>query len=488
VDLDGYTERNDMGSLSFASASSSVHERQSSSLIARATGRHLISLTREILLATILVAPVGLSAQESDTRSVEVLGLDRAVARALDSNRQLKIAALDVERAQQRVAEARTKRLPTFSTYVLESQLITSLDFTVRAGQFGIFNTIGPVPSTDTKISTPRQPTTYVTAQVAQPLSQLHQIGLSIRAQEVGTDIAREALRQARQAVVDQVKQAYYTMLQTQSSLESAEDTLKYCEELDQVTDRYYVQKVVLKSDTLTVKAQVARARYQILTLRDALTSQRESLNQLMGRDLKAEFNVQPVAGLTAYETDLDVGARALDERPEVRQARLKAKQASLDYRVQVSKYIPDISLSVNYLSTFNVEFLPRNVASAGVVVSWEPFDWGRKRRELAEKALAIQQADFSVREAEQSVLVDVNARLRKLQQARAFVEVARLAQETEKEKLRVVTNEYPLKAALLKDLLQQQAAVADANNQHQQALLAFWIAKADFERALGGE
>jgi outer membrane protein TolC len=448
-----------------------------------------MSLTRPALLAAILAVPIGLSAQEPETRSVEMLGLDRAVAMAVDSNRQLKIAALDVERAQQRIAEARTKRLPTFSTYALESQLLTSLDFTVRAGQFGTFSPIGPVPATDTKLSTRRQPTAFVTAQVAQPLSQLHQIGLSIRAQEVGTDIAREALRQTRQAVVDQVKQAYYAMLQTQSSLESAEHSLKYYEELDQVTDHYFVQKVVLKSDTLTVKAQVARAQYQIVTLRDALTSQRESLNQLMGRDLSTEFSVQPVAGLTADEADLDVArARALDQRPEVRQARLKVQQASLDYRVQVSKYIPDVSLSLNYLSTFNVEFLPRNVVSAGVFVNWEPFDWGRKRRELAEKALATQQADYSVREAEQSVLVDVNARLRKLPQARALVEVTRLAQETEKEKLRVVINQYPLKAALLKDVLQEQAAVADADNQYQQALLAFWIAKSDFEKALGGE
>jgi outer membrane protein TolC len=448
-----------------------------------------MSPTRYTLLATMLAVPIGLSAQELRTPSVEVLGLDRAVAMALDSNRQLKIAELDVERAQERIAEARTKRLPTFNTYALAAQLITSLDFTVRAGQFGTFNTIGPVPSSDTNISTQRHPAAFVTAQVAQPLSQLHQIGLSIRAQEVGTDIAREALRQARQAVVDQVKQAYYAMLQTQSSLESAGQMLKYSEELDQVTDRYFVQKVVLKSDTLAVKAQVARARYQILTLRDALASQRESLNQLMGRDLSTEFSVLPVAALTTFETDLDgARARALDERPEVRQARLKAKQASLDYRVQASKYIPDVSLSVNYLSTFNAEFLPRNVASAGVLVNWEPFDWGRKGRELAEKGLATQQADYSVREAEQSVLVDVSARLRKLQQARALVEVSRLAQETEQEKLRVVTNQYPLKAALLKDVLQEHAAMADANNQYQQALLAFWIAKADFDRALGGE
>jgi outer membrane protein len=447
-----------------------------------------MSLTRQALLATLLAVPIGVGAQAQDTRAVEVLELDRAVALALDNNRQLKIAALDVERAQERVAEARTKRLPALNTYVLGSQLITPLDFTVRAGQFGLYSGIGPVPSTDTKISTPRQPTAFITAQVAQPLSQLHQIGLSIRAQEVGTDVAREAVRQTRQALVDQVKQAYYALLQTQSTLESAEQTLKYSEELDQLTDRFFVQKVVLKSDTLIVKAQVARARYQIMTLRDALASQRESLNQLIGRDERTEFSVQPIANVTTYETDLDKGAKAVQERPEVRQARLKATQAGLDYRVQVSKYIPDVSLAFNYLSAVNVDFLPKNVAGVGILVNWEPFDWGRKRRELAEKALAIQQADHAVRDAEQSVRVDVNARLRKLQQARALVEVTRLTQETENEKLRVVMNQYPLKAALLKDVLQEQAAVADANNQYQQALLALWIAKADFERAVGGE
>ena len=70
----------------------------------------------------------------------------------------------------------------------------------------------------------------------------------------------------------------------------------------------------------------------------------------------------------------------------------------------------------------------------------------------------------------------------------RAVATKERLRGWAEKERLRVVINQYPLKAALLKDVLQEQAAVADADNQYQQALLAFWIAKADFERALGGE
>jgi hypothetical protein len=38
----------------------------------------------------------------------------------------------------------------------------------------------------------------------------------------------------------------------------------------------------------------------------------------------------------------------------------------------------------------------------------------------------------------------------------------------------------------LLKDVLQIQANLADADEKYQQAVLAFWAAKADFEKARG--
>ena len=62
-------------------------------------------------------------------------------------------------------------------------------------------------------------------------------------------------------------------------------------------------------------------------------------------------------------------------------------------------EYIPDVSLSFNYLSPFNVEFLPKNIMSVGFMVNWDIWDWGRKKKELAEKTLTVKQADLSERE-----------------------------------------------------------------------------------------
>src|SRR5262245_21069354 len=442
--------------------------------------------TARLIVAVTLALPTAASAQG---RPVEVLGLDQALRLAADNNRQLKIAELDVQKAQERVAAATKKRYPQFSFTLLESQLLTELAFTVEQGQFGSFPGIGPVPPERTRITTPAfQPTAYAIGSVQQPLTQLFRMNLSIDAQEVGTEIAREALRQSRQDLVDRVQQAFYAMLQTQSSLHYAEETLRYSQELDHVTDRYLVQQVVLKSDALTVKAQVARTEYQIVTLHDTLAIQQENFNILLGRDVRTRFEVSPVDAEPAAALDLEAArTTALAQRPEVKQARLTSQQAHLDYRAQNAKYIPDISLSFNYYSAFNVDFLPKNVASLGVYLNWEPFDWGYKRRELAEKALTIQQADYAIREAEETVLVDVGNRFRRLQEARALLTVTRMAQDTEREKLRVVSAQYKVKAALLKDTLAQQASLADANNQYQQALLSYWTAKAGFERSLGG-
>ena len=57
---------------------------------------------------------------------------------------------------------------------------------------------------------------------------------------------------------------------------------------------------------------------------------------------------------------------------------------------------------------------------------------------------------------------------------------------DAEQRRLREVTDRYNQKAALLADLLQQQAAVSQAEAQYQQALAGFWTARADFEKAIG--
>jgi outer membrane protein TolC len=257
---------------------------------------------------------------------------------------------------------------------------------------------------------------------------------------------------------------------------------------MDRITDQYVLQQTALKGQSLEVKTKLAKAEYDALTLRNPLLTQKEQLNSLMGRDLQTEFSVSPVPEAAGTQTDL-AAARglALTQRPELTQARLRIRQAEFDWRAKKAEYIPDLSLSFSYVSPVNYgSLVPTNIASVGLLFQWQPFDWGKKKNELAEKSKIIEQAQLALEEAQDQVALDVGGKFRKLQETRQLIVVSRLAQDTARENLRVMTRRYGQEVLLFKDLLQSQASLADATSQYQQALLNYWTARADFEKALG--
>jgi len=415
------------------------------------------------------------------------LTLEQAVSIAEGNNVQVRNAVLTASIDDDQIAEARTYRFPSVNVYALGSQLLTPVDFTFRKGIFGNFPGVGPVPATDTQIHTPLRPTFYSLTQVSQPLSQQYKIGLNIRLAKLGKRADEEKLREQKHEAVNQVKKIYYAILQTQAALGASEENLKFDQELQRTTDQLVAEKAALKSDSMTVRARTAQEEYSNLTLRDTLANQKEQLNVLLGRDVRTDFSVVEVPDAPQADEDLEAAqAKALAARPELRQARLGAEQAQLNRRITKTGYIPDVSLSLNNLSLTNVNLLPSNVASAGVLITWDPLDWGRRKHELTAADKQIQKSKNTVSETESKVLVEVAAYFRKLRESRALLTAAELQLDAERERVRVAINQLEQKAALLKDVLQERANLEAATAQKVQALLSFWTAKADFEKSLG--
>ncbi|HKZ81144.1 MAG TPA: TolC family protein [Pyrinomonadaceae bacterium] len=227
------------------------------------------------------------------------------------------------------------------------------------------------------------------------------------------------------------------------------------------------MQQVALKTDQMDVQTRLAKAEYQVLTLANQLSSQKEQLNLLLGRDVNTEFTVSDaleMAQVTMRETDLTKARQlALAQRPEIAEARLRVQQANLDRRAKKSEFIPDVSLTFNYISTFNYsDFVPRSVSGLGVQVEREIFDWGRKKREVSEKARTVSQADNNLLEIESQVLMEVNDRYRRLQESCQLIRIARLAQTQARANVQMAAYKYRLEAVLLKDVLQAQTSLAD--------------------------
>jgi outer membrane protein len=451
-----------------------------------------VSLSRGalILCLQLTVLSVGWAqTPDTSTTTAPLLTLDEAIRIASGTNRDIHISKIEVIKTQEIVAQAKTNYLPKLDANVLAGVPLQPLNFRVPAGSLGTYPATGPIPATDTNIHSPVRFGAFVNASATQPLTQLFKVNLAVKQARLGIDLAKEGVRGQSQETVRQVKEAYYQVAELQAQVASARAAVRSLSELSTLTEQRLAQETVLLSDSLTVKAKLKQQRYQLLTAEDAFELQKQNLNRLLGRDLHTSFSVEMLPFGELVECDLDTARKqALEQRPELRGARLQTKIAELDLRREHAKYIPDLSLQVSYLGYQNVNFLPQSTGAAGFAFQWQPFDWGYKKHRIAELKATTEQKATTESDIEQRILLDVEEKFRKLEEARILLDAQTDQREAEQAKLGEVTNRYNQKAALLSDLMQQQAAVSQAEAQYQQALAGFWTARANFEKAIGLE
>jgi outer membrane protein TolC len=441
-------------------------------------------LTTLFAIGLILLSTHGATRAQSSLASTESITLDQAIDLALRNNHAIKIARFGVAKAEEEISVAKTSRLPSLHMYTLLSGNLAKNDIKVPNPAANQFPGLGPF----FLLTQERKPSFVFATTAVEPLSQQYRIGLKIKMERLSHEMAQAKLREQQNETIDQVKKTYYAILETKSALSSVGQAVKSYKELDKVTGDYVVQQVALKADHLVVQTRLARAQYDELELSSKLATQKEQLNSLLGREVGYEFEITDAPAFISVETNLTVARQvAFEHRPELQQARLTVRQATLARRIKKSEYIPDVSAGFTYLTPRNFpSTIPKEFANVGVVVSWEFFDWGRKKHQLAELDNTIEQAKNGLKETEDQVLVDVGDKLRKLQLTGQALRVAKLAEDAAKESLRVSTGQYKFQAVMLSDVLKSQASLAEATNDYQRALLTFWTAKAEFEKALG--
>ena len=476
-----------------------THSRTEESTLRHSTGSKESKKTGRwaplVLICSILagIFPGRALGQQQQVSSGDVdapmLTLNDAVTLALQQNRLVMNSALEAQKYDFQVSTARSRRKPQFQFSMLGGELLQPFDFTFPKGAFGTFPTTGPIPATNAKVHTPAVFTTYLTGNIDLPITQQYKIGLGIRATELGREIAREDVRVERQKIAAEVRSAYLHLVASQASVDAAREVVKTLEEAERLTTQYEVEKKALRGDVLDVQARLEKSRYELSVSEDGLVTQREALNQMLGRDVSTSFRVDFIPEQDRSDLTLDSARHeARANRPENRQASLKEKQAEYDRRLAKAEYIPDLSLSVRYQGITNVQVLPQNVATAGFLLTWEPFDWGRRHNKVLEASKTIEQARNGIHETESQIAVEVGAKYRKWQETSLLLKASRTAHEAAVEQLRETNNKYKQQASLLKDLLEAQARSSETVAQYQEALSSYWSAFAELRKSMGEE
>src|SRR5260370_2192025 len=135
--------------------------------------RHQI---RICLLAAIPSLTFAMGALGQERTSGDVLTLDRAIELARANNRETKRVKFDIDKQREAWAEAKTALYPRFDTYLLGTQLLQPLDFTIKARQLRTYPSTGPIPSKNMDLHTPARPVAVASITATQPITQIPRI------------------------------------------------------------------------------------------------------------------------------------------------------------------------------------------------------------------------------------------------------------------------------------------------------------------------
>jgi outer membrane protein TolC len=418
----------------------------------------------------------------------EILTLEQAQTEALTNNTTVENAGISIEETADQIAATKTRRYPSLQLRVGELHNMVPESFEFEQGALG---TVAgePVPPRTTEIESQDGLTTHISVEAKQPIVGLYKIGLDLDRLGVREKMARQDLRAKRQEIAQRVKEQYYEILETQSAMEATQESIDFYQSLVKVVTDKVKQKTALSYDLLNAQANLAKAEYDGLKQRNTLLSEKERLNELMGRSIAIPFSVTAQLPPDATTPDMEAAqAQALQQRPDAQEARLKLRHAQYDLDLKRAEYLPDVDLTASYNRSIATEFVPDESFYVGVVARWEFFDWGRRGDEITKARRSVNQAHNDIRQVDAKVSAEVNARIRDLQNAQELVGVATKAQDAARQKLKVTRDRYVQQATLLDDVLKAQSELEDANNDYHQAVLQVWTARANLAKALGEE
>ncbi|MBN1912430.1 MAG: TolC family protein [Pirellulales bacterium] len=248
--------------------------------------------------------------------------------------------------------------------------------------------------------------------------------------------------------------QEYVAVLRAQRDVEIAQSSVKSLDSHARDVRILFENDRVPKNDVLAAEVALANARQRAIQVANRLDAARAAYNRRLGRPLNESVNLAELERLMP-RVDLDaLTARALDRRPEM--AMLDARIRALGYRAEHVRAAgsPQVNLRGEYALEENRYRSPDGIAAAGVVVSWNVFDAGRRNFQAGDLTRQAQSLRQWRADTESLIRLDVRRAWLDVQETHRRIEVTEKAVHQAEENLRVATNRYQAGLAINTEVL----------------------------------
>jgi outer membrane protein TolC len=395
-----------------------------------------------------------------------LLTLDEAVNIALDNQPQIAARLGDYAAARFRVDQALSPLLPQ----------ITGTWTAARTQSAGA-------------TVTGAAETTWTTTNIARvSLSQLlFDFGKNLAAVDAQRKLAEVALEDVelqRQLLSLSVKEAYTNILFAQRLIRVNEQALQRAELNLRSARGFFDVGTRPKSDVARAEVDVANARVDVIRARNAERLARVALNTAMGIEVDTPTQVQDNLVREPFTIDRQaVRAEALAQRPEQRQARLRADASQSAERAAFRNFFPDITAG-GFYGASRTEF--NEIWELNLNLTWSIFDGGNRIARWREARANLDAAQARIRASEFDIIRDVEQALLTVTEASERIDAAQTAVASAQENFRLAQGRFDAGVGTILELTDAQLALTQAQNTEAQALADYRIALYRLDRARG--
>jgi len=348
------------------------------------------------LLFFLIFAVLTLVCPAGTCRAQNRLTVDRAVEIALENSLQRRMAAKDVEIAQEGLARARAEFGPTVTLqgglyrYDDPPSLVQSNQGLAKLNNLLSAMTYGQVA----EVSLPSESLTYYGGliKVTQPLYTGNKLTATRRLAQGNLDNAQKNLEASDNDLALSARKAFYTVILSRQMAGAMDEAVKSMTGHVKEATAFHDQKIVPKLDLLRAKEKLADLRQQQLYAHNNVDLAQTALNYVLGVDMDTRYTYDDTPRTLPMPRDLETCIEiSLENRPEIGAVEAQIRMANEQIAIAQSDYLPTLAL-VGEAHHYEPENEDPS-AQIGIVASIDLFDNGRTSHKKAQAARGLEKA-----------------------------------------------------------------------------------------------
>ena len=467
-----------------------------------------------------------------NAQSPAVLSLDQAIQIALDESPSIKIADMEVQRAEFAKKGSYAMLFPQIGASASYQRTIKKQVMYMGGGDdddegggggmssmmSGILDPIMyyinelykgtgvpfvpyvPKPSTtddsnDGGIAVGRWNTFNAGITASMPLINA-QLWKSLEISGESVDLAVEKARTSKLETVNQVKQAYFAVLLAKEAKQVYESVYQNAVQNLELTQKKYNASKASELDLARAKTTVANAVPDVFNSENAIYLSLWQLKAIMGIDLEADIDVKD--SLLVYSDSMsrviNDSDLALTNNSALRQLEIQADQLANSIKMQKYGYLPTLSLAFSYsLNAMTNDFKFEEYhwtpySYVGLSLNIPIFSGGQKLNDLRQSKVQANQLAIQRENTERQLRIAIRQNLSTMETAVKSHESALDALESAQKAYDIAAKSYEVGRSTLTDLDAAQLALTQARLAASTAIYNYLVAKAALENTLGAD